>query len=75
MSGMSPALAAVSFDQNTALATDGRRLAFELTGGGVYVCGSCALRSPPWCDYGRSATYCSQRYRKDGRNGIWRPAP
>lgn len=75
MSELSPALAAVSFDQMTAVSALGERLVFEFeTPNEVNACCRCLFYTRP-CEYARRRTFCGDVDRRDKRFGLWRPAP
>ena len=68
---LSPALAAISFDQMTAVSARGERAVFNASD---EPCSRC-LFSHVHCEYGISRTFCAAGDRKDKAYGIWRPAP
>lgn len=72
MNELSPALAAVSFDQMRAVSALGERLVFKPSS---ELCGTCVL-SHRGCRFGLGCVpFCYRSHRNDGLNGTWRLAP
>ena len=71
MSELSPALAAVSFDQMSAVSARGERIVFNASDESC----PCCLFYRVYCEYGISRTFCNAEDRKDKAYGTWRPAP